>query len=188
MILAHATGTSFDVSWLRLVGIGLVALGALRLAGVGRRRIPERVGGLALVLGALVIVLNLPHGGGGEDPARSSLESTGSVTIVEPAQGATSQGVTIDGRYVSVRVEVEDFTLIPDEEAGDVRSGRGHIHFLVDDRLVDMPADETLPDICVPEGEHELRVVLVGEDHLGFANEKDLTDAVTVTGAPGVTC
>lgn len=103
----------------------------------------------------------------------SSLESTASVTIVEPGQGAE-----IAGDSVMVRLEAAGVRIVP---AGDTTSGTGHHHLYLDEDLGE--PDTMVPTVPgrvihlgtgaaeyvftdVPAGEHRLIAVVADGMHV----------------------
>lgn len=179
--LAHSFNASGPRSWLLWLGLGLLLLGALRIAGVGRRRVPEWIGIVAVLVGVAAAVVGNRH----EEPVRPAGPrpvTTGSVRIVDPVEGQT-----IPGGDTRLRVEVEDFELVEQGVSDSARSGFGHMHITLDGVLAPMPPT-VQPEgirVCVPEGDHTLAVVLVAEDHFGFANESEVSDRIEVSAEAG---
>lgn len=90
------------------------------------------------------------------------------VRIVSPADGDTVRA----GVPVPVRVEVDGGHI-----QGTGGQGRpGHLHLLVDRRLVEM-TDETTPSVTLEPGTHEITVEFAGENHesIGVFDRVDVT-------------
>jgi len=90
------------------------------------------------------------------------------VRIISPADGDTVRA----GVSMPVRVEIEGGHI-----QGTSGEGRpGHLHLLVDRRLVEM-ADETAPTVTLEPGTHEITVEFAGENHesLGVLDRVDVT-------------
>ena len=182
-LLAHIAPSSPLGTVLTWVGLACCAGAALRFAGVGTGRVPESAAVVLVVAGIATVVAGVAVGDGTPDPS-SRPETTGTVRIVAPADGTTLRSDT-----VALQVDVRDFTLVPLVGGpGTADSTRGHLHVTVDGQVVQMPGDAAAVDVCVPEGEHTIAVVLVAEDHYGYANEPDATDVVTVNGRAGAVC
>jgi hypothetical protein len=177
--VAHAFNTTGPRSWVLWAGLACLLLGATRIAGVARGRVPEWTGVVAIVVGVVLAAVGNTHD---EPPDPSSRPvTTGSVTITSP-----SDGTSVAGGDTKVAVELEDFELTDSAEAR-ARSGFGHLHLTIDGLVQVMP-DEIPVDgfvVCVSEGDHEIGVVLVAEDHFGFRNEADVADVVSVTAEGG---
>ncbi|GEM_PF-1847350 len=179
-MLAHVPGTDLDDLPFRLAGIALCTFGVTRLAGAFSR-LPERVGGISLVGGVVLFLFALPHPHE-MSRERSELVSPGSVEVFFPVDGTR-----LSTSVIEIDTQVKDFVVIDDLSVQDARPGYGHMHVLIDNLLVQMPGTRVAP-VCISPGDHTLQVVLVAEDHFGFANEADLSDTVEVIGAPDGSC
>ena len=94
-----------------------------------------------------VCALSLAACGGGEEPAEESMPETptGTVTIVEPAQGST-----VTGPNVTVRLSTTNVPIVP---AGDLTPGTGHHHLYLDADVASMTAPvPTVPGSIVHMG------------------------------------
>lgn len=93
-----------------------------------------------------------------------------SVRILSPADGTTVAA----GEPVTIRVEIEGGHIQGTD--GDGRPG--HLHVLVDRRLVEM-VDETAPTVTLEPGTHEITVEFAGENHesLGVLDRVDVRAA-----------
>ena len=108
----------------------------------------------------------------------------GTVTILEPAEGAE-----VEGPSVTVRLQVSGFPIV---EAGDMTEGTGHHHLYLDADLT--PADVPVPTVegsiihmgdassaytfeNVPSGEHRLIAVVADGAH--FPLQPWVVDTVT---------
>lgn len=92
------------------------------------------------------------------------------ITIVSPADGDTVRA----GVPIPLRVEIDGGHI-----QGTGGEGRpGHLHLLVDRRLVEM-TDETAPSVVLEPGVHEITVEFAGENHesLGVLDRVDVTAA-----------
>ena len=107
--------------------------------------------------------------GGGTSPASSSNpaasprpSSTAKLAIVEPREGQVFHTSTIP-----LRVSLRDAHIVP-ATSTNLRPDEGHLHVLVDDRLVTMTSSlhESIPG--VKDGTHLLRVEFVANDHAPF--------------------
>ena len=90
--------------------------------------------------------LGLAACGGGEEAAEESTPApTGTVTIVEPANGST-----VTGPNVTVRLSTTGVPIVP---AGDLTAGTGHHHLYLDADLAPMDAPvPTVPGSIVHMG------------------------------------
>lgn len=182
-LLAHIAPSSPLGTVLTWVGLVCCAAAALRFAGVGAGRVPEKAAVVLVVAGLATVSAGVVVGDGTPDPSTRP-SSTGTVRIVTPEDGAA-----LSTDEVAMEVDVRDFSLVPVVAgASGADPDRGHLHVTVDGRVVQMPGDASTVEVCVPEGEHTIAVVLVAEDHYGYANERDVSDAVTVTGRTGAVC
>lgn len=119
-----------------------------------------------------------------EGMSTAAEEPIGTVTIVEPAEGAE-----VDGPAVTVRLEVSGFPIV---EAGDMTEGTGHHHLYLDADLT--PADVPVPSVegsiihmgdgsatytfqNVAPGEH--RIIAVVADGAHFPLQPWVVDTVT---------
>jgi hypothetical protein len=125
-----------------------------------------------LVLGVLVAACGGSDGGDGSTASRSS-GSTPAGTGARPSTDATlailspKNGATIQGSSVPLRLSLKGGTiaatasteLVPDE---------GHLHVVLDDRLISMTSDlDSVIDDVAP-GTHLLKVEFVANDHAPF--------------------
>ena len=135
-------------------------------------------------------LLGLAACGGGEDAAEESMPEpetpAGSVTIVEPAQGAT-----VGGPNVTVRLSTSNVPIVP---AGDLTPGTGHHHLYLDADVASMTAPvPTVPGSIVhmgnaaseftfenvPPGQHRLIAVVADGVHVPL--DPAVVDTVTFT-------
>ncbi len=186
-MIAHALTQATSTKVLIWLGLGLCILGALRCFGLGTK-VPERVGKYSLVIG-LVMSMAVGFSSIPRTPSASriTLSSAGSVAFVSPVPETH-----LNHNTTEVVVDVRDFKLVDPfsqraQNSPVVVGGEGHVH-IARDGLVLVMGSTTSANLCIPEGRHTLTATLVGNDHLGFANFKDLTATTTVTGAEGAHC
>jgi Family of unknown function (DUF6130) len=88
--------------------------------------------------------------------------STAKLAILEPRDGAVLHTTTIP-----LRVSLKDAHIVP-ATSTNLRPDEGHLHVIVDDRLVTMTSSlhENIPG--VKPGTHLLRVEFVANDHAPF--------------------
>jgi hypothetical protein len=88
--------------------------------------------------------------------------STAEVSIVSPAVGEVVHGSTVD-----LRVKLQGAKLVP-ATTTDIVPDEGHLHVILDDKLISMTEglDQSIPD--VPPGEHRITVEFVASDHAPF--------------------
>jgi Family of unknown function (DUF6130) len=88
--------------------------------------------------------------------------STAKLAILEPRDGQVFHTTTIP-----LRVSLKDARIVP-ATSTNLRPDEGHLHVIVDDRLVTMTSslDENIPG--VKPGSHLLRVEFVANDHAPF--------------------
>jgi hypothetical protein len=132
--------------------------------------VPKRLGliavGLALAL-ALAACGGSDDGGGsgatGPTPAPSERpSSTAELSIVSPAVGEVVHGSTVD-----LRVKLQGAKLVP-ATTTDIVPDEGHLHVILDDKLISMTEglEQSIPD--VPPGDHRITVEFVASDHAPF--------------------
>jgi hypothetical protein len=94
--------------------------------------------------------------------AISQIASTAKLKIVSPNDGQVVHGSTVD-----VKVDLEDAKIVVPTTT-DVRPDEGHLHILIDDRLLTMTAslDQNVPDVS--PGQHLLKVEFVAGNHVPF--------------------
>lgn len=104
---------------------------------------------------------SMPHGSVSMTAgARPSTDAT--LSVVRPKNGETIRGsdvplkLKLEGGTISTSASTE---LVPDE---------GHLHVVLDDRLISMTSDleSVIPD--VPPGTHLLKIEFVANDHAPF--------------------
>ncbi len=73
----------------------------------------------------------------------------------------------IEGSTVELKVDLEGATLVPATTA-DIVPDEGHLHVILDDRLISMTSglEQTIPDVA--PGQHLLKVEFVASDHAPF--------------------
>ena len=104
---------------------------------------------------------------GGDDGVQPSgtarLSSTAKVSIIEP-----TEGTVIQGTIVRVRIKLDGGKIVR-EVSSNLKPDEGHIHLLLDGRVVQLlgSLDERLDDIA--PGAHLLQVEFVAADHGPFS-------------------
>ena len=88
--------------------------------------------------------------------------STAELSIVSPAVGEVVHGSTVD-----LRVKLQGAKLVP-ATTTDIVPDEGHLHVILDDKLISMTEglEQSIPD--VPPGEHRITVEFVASDHAPF--------------------
>ena len=97
-------------------------------------------------------------------PSQSArISSTAKVSILEPTTGAV-----IQGSEVRVRIELTGGRVVP-QVSMNLKPDEGHIHLLLDGRVVQLlgSLDETIKDVAA--GQHLLQVEFVAADHGPFS-------------------
>jgi len=95
--------------------------------------------------------------------------STASLRIVTPVPGAV-----VTGRTLHVRLQLTGATITP-ETSTHLTPDRGHIHLILDGRVVSM-AYGAEQDVPVTPGDHLLQAEFVATDHFPF-NPRVVTSA-----------
>jgi hypothetical protein len=124
------------------------------------------------MLAALLLLAGLAAacGGGpsqaqpGTSPTASTRpKSTAVVKIVEPQVGQVVRGAT-----VHVRVQLSGGKVVPFTSTN-LKPDEGHLHVLLDGRLISMTLglEQDIPDVAA--GSHVLRIEFVASDHAPFA-------------------
>jgi hypothetical protein len=131
--------------------------------------------GFRATRGAIATMLTLAVAGGGAAcssepppappsarPAAARPSSTAELAIVSPRNGQAVAGRTVPLKVKLGGAEIASAT------STDLRPDEGHLHVLLDDRLVSMTSGlrENIPD--VKPGPHLLRVEFVANDHAPF--------------------
>jgi hypothetical protein len=108
-------------------------------------------------------------------PTRTPIASTGKLAIVFPRPGDTVKGST-----VKVRMTLTGAKIVP-VTTRDLKPNEGHLHVLLDGRLITMTAALTTDLPNVPPGSHTLRVEFVAGDHAPFSPRVIQETLFTVT-------
>ena len=125
---------------------------------------------LSLAFAAVLLVGLAACGSSEPEPAAGPtssqsprLSSTAKVSILEPATGAV-----IQGSEVRVRITLTGGRVVP-QVSTNLKPDEGHIHLLLDGKVVQLLGnlDETIKD--VPKGQHLLQVEFVAADHGPFS-------------------
>ncbi|HLY21114.1 MAG TPA: hypothetical protein VKT83_01460 [bacterium] len=102
-------------------------------------------------------------------PAAQRPRSTATLRILTPAPGAV-----VTGRTLQARLELTGATITP-ETSTNLKPDRGHIHLILDGRVVSMSygLEQTVP---VTPGDHLMQAEFVATDHFPF-NPRVVTSA-----------
>lgn len=116
----------------------------------------------AIALGLLLVACgsDTPGGPGGTPSPRPSTAAT--LGIASPEAGAVVRDDTVE-----LVVELDGATL-SEVASTDLQADEGHLHVILDDRLVTMTSglEQVLPDL--DPGDHLLKVEFVANDHAPF--------------------
>lgn len=88
--------------------------------------------------------------------------STGALTIVNPENGDR-----IEGGTAQLEVDLEGAEIV-ERTSTDLRPDQGHLHVMLDGKLVTMTSGTSLPLTDLTPGEHLLQVEFVASDHAPF--------------------
>jgi Family of unknown function (DUF6130) len=104
-------------------------------------------------------------GGEASGPTSSTQErpsSTAKLSIVAPKVDQVIHGSSVD-----LRVKLKDAKLVP-ATTTNIVPDEGHLHVLLDDRLISMTEglEQTIPDVT--PGPHRIQVEFVASDHAPF--------------------
>ena len=132
--------------------------------------VQKRLGFIAFGLGlALALAACGGSDGGGGSGATGTTStpsarqsSTAELSIVSPAVGEVVHGSTVD-----LRVKLRGAKLVP-VTTTDIVPDEGHLHVILDDKLISMTEglEQSIPD--VPPGDHRITVEFVASDHAPF--------------------
>jgi hypothetical protein len=88
--------------------------------------------------------------------------STAELTIRKPKTGAVVHGTTVD-----LRVDLQGAKLVP-ATTTDIEPDEGHLHVILDDKLISMTEglEQAIPDVT--PGLHRIQVEFVASDHAPF--------------------
>jgi len=136
----------------------------MRGAAVPKRRSLVLAFGLALALAAC----GGSDEGGGEGASGATStpsarpSSTAELSIVSPVVGEVVRGSAVD-----LRVKLQGAKLVPSTTT-DIVPDEGHLHVILDDKLISMTEglEQSIRD--VPPGEHRITVEFVASDHAPF--------------------
>ena len=121
---------------------------------------------------ALVVLLILAAGCGGgkgsgaqptSSPASARPQSTGKISIIDPAAGKVVNGGTLH-----VKLVVEGARILDNPNVVKPKPDEGHVHLSLDGKVVSMTYG-TEQDIAVTPGRHLLEAEFVAGDHLPFS-------------------
>jgi hypothetical protein len=114
---------------------------------------------------ALLLAACGGDGGGATDTTGSTGKrpsSPAKLSIVDPHVGEVVEGSSVD-----LRVKLQEAKLVPTTTT-DIVPDEGHLHVLLDDRLISMTEglEQTIPDVT--PGPHRIQVEFVASDHVPF--------------------
>lgn len=94
--------------------------------------------------------------------AQDRPSSTAKLSIVKPKVDQVVNGSSVD-----LRVSLKDAKLVP-ATTTNLQPDKGHLHVILDDKLISMTEglEQTIPD--VPAGPHRIQVEFVASDHAPF--------------------
>lgn len=136
-----------------------------------RGAVPRRLN--LVIATAILMALALAACGGSDDGGGDGVSgststpsarpsSTAELSIVSPALGEVVHGSTVD-----LRVKLQGAKLVP-ATTTDIVPDEGHLHVILDDKLISMTEglEQSIPD--VPPGDHRITVEFVASDHAPF--------------------
>lgn len=99
---------------------------------------------------------------GATAPSSDRPSSTAKLAIVLPKVGEVVHGSSVD-----LRVKLQDAKLVP-ATTTHIVPDEGHLHVILDDKLISMTQglEQTIPDVA--PGEHRIMVEFVASDHAPF--------------------
>jgi hypothetical protein len=112
-------------------------------------------------------------GSSGDAPSVSPTSSTPTVSAHRPASPAKlkiltpKNGQVVQGTTVEMKVSLEGATIVPATSATIVPD-EGHLHVILDDRLISMTGDTSQLLSNLTPGQHLLKVEFVASDHAPF--------------------
>jgi hypothetical protein len=129
-----------------------------------RKTIGRVAAAIALIVVASACSSGGPSGDGSPSPPSSSRRpsSTAKLAIVAPENGSTVVGPTAD-----LRVSLKDARIVK-KTSTDLTPDEGHIHVLLDGKLISMSygLEQKIPDLT--PGPHRVQVEFVATDHAPF--------------------
>jgi hypothetical protein len=125
---------------------------------------------MRIVLCSALLLLNVACGGGGPaatgaaSPAPAARpRSVATLGIVSPKPGEV-----VHAHTVTLRIALKDGKIVAATSAN-LKPDEGHVHVLLDGRLVTMTASLAVPLDDLANGAHDVRVEYVASDHAPFA-------------------
>jgi hypothetical protein len=129
-----------------------------------RKTIGRVAAAIALIVAASACASGGPSTDGSPSPPSSSPRpsSTAKLAIVAPENGSTVVGPTAD-----LRVSLKDARIVK-KTSTDLTPDEGHIHVLLDGKLISMSygLEQKIPDLT--PGPHRVQVEFVATDHAPF--------------------
>lgn len=132
---------------------------------------PRRLRPFTTLAAALLLAALTAACGGGtsqatpeaSSPAPARPSSTARLKILDPKSGDAQSGPTVTLRVGLTEGKIVDFT------SSNLKPNEGHLHVLLDGRLVSMTLglEQKIPDVAA--GSHVIRVEFVASDHAPFA-------------------
>lgn len=124
----------------------------------------RRTNAAAMLVAACLLAVSCTGGTATTTPTQTTnlIASTATVKILAPKDGQVIHGSTVD-----VKVDLVGGKLVL-QTTTDIQPDEGHLHILIDDRLLTMTAslDQKVPDVS--PGPHLLKVEYVAGNHLPF--------------------
>jgi Family of unknown function (DUF6130) len=123
----------------------------------------------ALMISTLAMAIVAAACGGSDDPPAPTgatggdrPSSTGTVTIVSPANGDVIEGTRVD-----LRVELDDARIVP-QTTREISPDEGHLHVYLDGSLISMTEGTEQEVTDLTPGPHRIQVEFVAADHAPF--------------------
>jgi hypothetical protein len=123
----------------------------------------------ALVISTLAMaIVAAACGGSDETPTPTGAtggdrpSSTGTVTIVSPANGDV-----IEGTIVDLRIELDGARIVP-QTTREISPDEGHLHVYLDGALISMTEGTEQEVTGLTPGPHRIQVEFVAADHAPF--------------------
>ena len=133
-----------------------------------------RSNGWRATLASLVLVLaTAACGGSGAGDGSSTTPVSPTTSLARPASTAKlaivapTNGEVVHGTTVELKVSLKDAKIVP-ASTTNIVPDEGHLHVILDDRLITMTGDTTQLITGLTPGQHLLKVEFVASDHAPF--------------------